>query len=208
MTHFLQIICQTCETCENLITLDPGPEQCDTCAAAERKELLREQQQEAKRHREIERKESIRRNQMKYETESDSSNSDRPLKYTIRKVKNEYAFENDSEMLTIGVSDVDSTEEQEESVSSTTAAATTTNTTTTTGTTTTQCSGGSTAQQADASSKMPTGPPQEWTVEGVIKFIADTDPALAVHAELFRKHVSSSFPLTFRSKLNTVEFVF
>lgn len=189
MTQFLQTICRTCDSCENLITLDPGPEQCETCADFEQKELLREQQQEASRYKEIERKETVRRNQLKYETESDSSNSDRPLKYTIKKVKNEYSFENDSELLTIGVSDVESTDEQEESVSSTTVAANTTNTTTTAGSQS-QSFAGLTAASSDTS-KQPIGPPQEWSVEGVIKFIADTDPALAVHAELFRKHVSA-----------------
>lgn len=192
MTQFLQTVCRTCDSCENLITLDPGPEQCENCAADEQRELLLEQQHQqqtqAKRHKEIERKELLRREHMKYETESDSSNSDRPLKYTIRKIKNEYSFENDSELMTIGVSDVDSTEEQEESVSSTTAAANTTNTTTTTGSVS-QSNAGSTVLSSEAS-RLPIGPPQEWSVEGVIKFIADTDPALAVHAELFRKHVS------------------
>lgn len=194
MTQFLQTICRTCHSCENLITLDPGPEQCEQCSAEEQKDALQEQNVV------INRKEKSRRDQLKttikYETESDSSNSDRPLKYTIKKVKNEYAFEIDNEMMTIGVSDVDSTGEQEENVSSTTAAAITTNTTTTTG------SGSlSNARSATPSSnsltKLPTGPPQEWTVEGVIKFIADTDPALAVHAELFRKHVSICFLLEF-----------
>ncbi|XP_031638342.1 polycomb protein Scm [Contarinia nasturtii] len=186
MTQFLQTVCRTCNSCENLITLDPGPEQCEQCVADEQREALLEQEQAEKRYSEIERREKMRLHQLKrsikYESESDSSNSDRPLKYTIRKIKNEYAFEsdkdNDNELMTIGVSDVDSTEEQEENVSSTTAPAITTTTTTTTGTT----------SLSSTASKLPTGPPQEWSVEGVIKFIADTDPALAVHAELFRKH--------------------
>lgn len=192
MTQFLQTVCRTCNSCENLITLDPGPEQCEKCAADEQREALREQEEEAKRLIEMERREKLRQNQLKksikYESESDSSNSDRPLKYTIRKIKNEYAFEsdkdNDNELMTIGVSDVESTEEQEENVSSTTAPAITTSSTTTTTTTTGTTSLTSTAKI------LPTGPPQEWSVEGVINFIADTDPALAVHAELFRKHVS------------------
>lgn len=36
----------------------------------------------------------------------------------------------------------------------------------------------------------PKGPPTEWSIEDVIQFIAATDPALAIHADLFRKHVS------------------
>lgn len=30
----------------------------------------------------------------------------------------------------------------------------------------------------------------EWTIEDVIMYIAMADPSLAVHADLFRKHVS------------------
>ncbi|XP_055308025.1 polycomb protein Scm-like isoform X2 [Sitodiplosis mosellana] len=203
MTQFLQIICRTCDACENLITLDPGPEQCETCAEEEEREALLEQEEEVKRYKETERKEKGRQNQLKksvkYETESDSSSSDRPLKYTIKKVKNEYTFENDNDLMTIGVSEVESPaeeeeeeeeqeeEEEEENVSSTTAQAITTTTTTTTGSASLSFTGPATPF-TNASSRLPTGPPQEWSVEGVIKFIADTDPALAVHAELFRKH--------------------
>lgn len=215
MTQFLQIICRTCDSCENLITLDPGPEQCDKCAEEEEKEALLEQEEEEeeeeKRYKEEdeddddERPEKVRKSfyqlkkSVKYETESDSSNSDRPLKYTIKKVKNEYKHqkEDDSELMTIGVSDVESAgeqeqeveeEEQEENVSSTTAQAIMTTTTTTTGSASLSFTGPATP--SSNASRLPTGPPQEWSVEGVINFIADTDPALAVHAELFRKHVS------------------
>lgn len=34
----------------------------------------------------------------------------------------------------------------------------------------------------------PKGQPSEWSIEEVIQFIAITDPALAIHADLFRKH--------------------
>ncbi|MPC27843.1 Polycomb protein SCMH1 [Portunus trituberculatus] len=39
-------------------------------------------------------------------------------------------------------------------------------------------------------SPRPRGDPAEWTVEEVISHIAATDPALASHADLFRRHVS------------------
>lgn len=39
-------------------------------------------------------------------------------------------------------------------------------------------------------SPRPRGDPAEWTVEEVITHIAATDPALANHADLFRRHVS------------------
>ena len=203
MTQFLQTICRTCDACENLITLDPGPEQCEKCAEEEERE---EQEEEERRYKETEQKEKMRQNQLKksvkYESESDTSSSDRPLKYTIKKVKNEYTYENDNDLMTIGVSEVESAgeeeqedeaeEEQEENVSSTTAQAITTTTTTTTGSASLSFTGPATPSSNASSPRlsMPTGPPQEWSVEGVIKFIADTDPALAVHAELFRKHVS------------------
>lgn len=35
MTQFLQTLCRTCESCPNLITLEPEPEQCHSCAMAE-----------------------------------------------------------------------------------------------------------------------------------------------------------------------------
>lgn len=31
MAKFLKTICTTCRACQNLITLDPGPEQCNGC---------------------------------------------------------------------------------------------------------------------------------------------------------------------------------
>lgn len=183
MIQFLRTVCRTSDSCENLITLDPGPEQCETCADEEQREALMEQEEEKKRYKDVEHEihRSHLEGSMKYESESDSSNSDRPLKYTIKKVKKEY-----DELMPIGLSDGDSAEEQEENVTSTTAITTTT--TTTTGSTTLSFTGPLTP--FPTASKMPTGPPQEWSVEAVIKFIADTDPALAVHAELFRKHVS------------------
>lgn len=186
MTQFLKVICQTCGSCENLLTLEPGPEQCETCSIEEQKELQLEEQQERKRHDKEKKRHDLLKRTIKYETESDSSNSDRPLKYTIKKVKNEYTFDNDNE-LTIGVSDIESTGDLDENVTSTTVAAITTTTTTTTGNASMSITGAAT--QSTEKSRIPTGPPQEWSVEGVIKFIADTDPALAVHAELFRKHV-------------------
>lgn len=32
MSNFLKTLCSSCKACSNLITLDPGPEQCETCA--------------------------------------------------------------------------------------------------------------------------------------------------------------------------------
>lgn len=40
-----------------------------------------------------------------------------------------------------------------------------------------------------SSSQIPKGPAMEWNIEDVIQYITATDPALAIHAELFRKHV-------------------
>lgn len=39
---------------------------------------------------------------------------------------------------------------------------------------------------------LPKGPANEWTIKEVIQYITATDPALGVHASLFRKHVSTS----------------
>lgn len=38
---------------------------------------------------------------------------------------------------------------------------------------------------------LPKGPANEWTIKEVIQYITATDPALGVHANLFRKHVSN-----------------
>lgn len=38
---------------------------------------------------------------------------------------------------------------------------------------------------------LPKGPANEWTIKEVIQYITATDPALGVHASLFRKHVSN-----------------
>lgn len=41
---------------------------------------------------------------------------------------------------------------------------------------------------ASPSPQLPRGQTSDWTIEDVIRFIAVQDPALAVHADLFRKH--------------------
>lgn len=192
MTQFLQTLCQTCGSCMNLITLDPGPEQCDNCAEEERKELQREREEEEAKKR----REHLKRT-IKMESDSDSSYSDlRPLKFSMRNVKEEFEyFEGTADTVNASVSDIESNasnEDQEGNVSSTTVVAVTTNTTTTTtGSASFSLSGGNGAHSSNSSRQRPsTRPPNEWTVEDVISFISENDPALAVHAELFRKHVS------------------
>lgn len=88
---------------------------------------------------------------------------------------------------------------QEENVSSTTTVAVTTATTTisnvhdrltmTPNATTTTTSSSNQSPHL-ATQKMPEGSPNEWSIEDVIQYISGTDSALAVHADLFRKHVS------------------
>lgn len=95
-----------------------------------------------------------------------------------------------------GVSDIESSAsnfDQEENVSSTVAAI---NTATTLSTSSTMLSFGDNTDlpatlSMDVRATRSTSP-NEWSVEDVIEFIAETDPALSVHAELFRKHVSFS----------------
>lgn len=48
----------------------------------------------------------------------------------------------------------------------------------------------STDQRRSAPPQVPKGPANDWSIEEVIQFITATDPALAVHADLFREHVS------------------
>lgn len=49
-----------------------------------------------------------------------------------------------------------------------------------------------TGQQSQpvTSPQLPKSAASEWTIEEVIQYIAATDPTLAIHADLFRKHVS------------------
>lgn len=44
--------------------------------------------------------------------------------------------------------------------------------------------------QLTSTTSIPRSPTADWTIEEVINFISTTDPTLAVHAELFRRHVS------------------
>lgn len=176
----------------NLITLEPGPEQCDKCAEEERKELQREREAEEAKQRGEHLKRTI-----KMESDSDSSYSDlRPLKFTMQNIKEEFEyFEGTADTVNTSVSDIESNasnEDQEGNVSSTTVLAVTTNTTTTTtGSASFSLSDGNDAHSSNDSRQKPTTrPPNEWTVEDVISFISETDPALAIHADLFRKHVS------------------
>lgn len=37
----------------------------------------------------------------------------------------------------------------------------------------------------------PRKPANEWSIEEVIEYITETDPALAIHADLLRKHVTN-----------------
>lgn len=93
-----------------------------------------------------------------------------------------------------GVSDIDSSASNfgQEDVSSTVAALATT-TTLSVSTTSISSSGNTSTPAAHAPTEKVTRStsPSEWSVEDVIEFIAETDPALSIYAELFRKHVSS-----------------
>lgn len=206
MTQFLQTLCQTCGSCLNLITLDPGPEQCDECAAEEEKEIQREREEEeqAKRIKEIEEKERFCRNQQKQSIKAETDSNDsicsieftKPHNFFEQNVKKEYTFDDDNDVTLAGVSDIESTNsnyDQEENVSSTVAAISTTTTTTTMGNSSISFAG-ITKIQTNTSSETRTksNSPNEWSVEDVINFIAETDPALSVHADLFRKHVRYS----------------
>lgn len=46
--------------------------------------------------------------------------------------------------------------------------------------------------------------PSEWSIDDVVKHICDTDVALAPHAVLFRKHVSSELLLNLMAVCNMV----
>ncbi|GAB0097361.1 Polycomb protein Scm [Sergentomyia squamirostris] len=132
MVEFLETLCSTVKSCPNLITLEPGPENCSNCAPP------------AKRPS---------------ETDTVPPGPTSPKRKRVA--------------------------EQE------TATSTTTNDSpvpsSSTGTSSSPCT--VVNQQSSAGSpQMPTSSPSEWTIEEVIDYIAITDPALATHADLFRKH--------------------
>lgn len=41
MAEFLKTLCTTCRACQNLITLDPGPEQCSECETQNAKRTIK-----------------------------------------------------------------------------------------------------------------------------------------------------------------------
>lgn len=41
MAEFLKTLCTTCRACQNLITLDPGPEQCSDCETTNPKRSMK-----------------------------------------------------------------------------------------------------------------------------------------------------------------------
>lgn len=41
MAEFLKTLCTTCRACQNLITLDPGPEQCTDCETQTTKRAMK-----------------------------------------------------------------------------------------------------------------------------------------------------------------------
>lgn len=47
-------------------------------------------------------------------------------------------------------------------------------------------------QRTQPQTKTPKKPTIEWSIEEVIQYITETDSALAIHADLFRKHVNSN----------------
>lgn len=190
MTQYLETLCRTCECCENLISLEPGPEQCEKCLADEEKQEKLEK--EAQEKTELKQTRLSLKRTMKPEPEGDLLSSNSKLAKRPKKVKQEE--EVDIEDIQDDVSDerndddaIDSNDDgQEGSVSSTTTVPVITTTTTTVSPSDTQTS----SSDAIAKQKTPQGPASEWSIEDVIQYISSTDPALAVHAELFRKHVS------------------
>lgn len=107
---------------------------------------------------------------------------------------NDDAVENeDDDDAFAGVSDIESSASNfgQEDVSSTVAAFATT-TTLSVSTTSISSSGNvsTPAAQPPIGKSTRSTSPSEWSVEDVIEFIAETDSALSIYADLFRKHVS------------------
>lgn len=45
MSDFLETLCTSCQTCPNLITIEPGPDQCEKCASQSLKRAIKTEPQ-------------------------------------------------------------------------------------------------------------------------------------------------------------------
>lgn len=48
MDIFLTTLCKACEACPNLITLEPGPDQCENCKQADEQDVRKANEERAK----------------------------------------------------------------------------------------------------------------------------------------------------------------
>lgn len=258
MSHFLQTLCKTCEACQNLITLEPGPDQCDICQKEEQKQQQLEKEEEEKQIRQrneealkklnelqkiqaeeerkrLEKQKKYEENQRKLEQQQQIQ---KPETRTATKrsmepdtnapkskvCRNSVVKKPESKPVAMDVEDDDTVDKKQglkqkktealslpnqptDKLPMTSATVSLTSSASTAATPSTieqepkaatvATSSSSTpsiqTSQKQSQQQLPKGPPSEWSIEDVIHFIASTDPALAVHAELFRKHVSIVF---------------
>lgn len=95
MSQFLHTICTTCEACSNLITLEPGPDQCDKCLKQEqndieeqeREEQLQKQRQEQQKEKQKqqEKKRLGEKKQRQHDTTFDDDDEDRLMEVERRR---------------------------------------------------------------------------------------------------------------------------
>lgn len=162
MTEFLETLCAACKTCSNYITLEPGPEQCDNCMVHS-PPLKRPIKSEKNIKSEI----------------IDSATP--PKKVSTIITEKETATSTTSNEL---LESIPSSPQQ--SVAATTSSIINTS----------NISNNTSILEEPVAAitntcKIPKTPTTDWSIEDVIQFIAITDPVLAIHADLFRKHVSS-----------------
>lgn len=151
LREFLKTLCTTCHSCQNFITLDPEPDQCDDCVPRAEKRQHRSDHQ-------ISAPISPQRRRISAADSADASPASPPpplLPPTQPVHLNDSAASTSPSLCDWNSTQIADVAEQ---------------------------------QSPPVNLQIPTGPAAEWTIEEVIQYISVTDPALAVHADLFRTH--------------------
>lgn len=231
--EFLKTICEACDACTNLITLEPGPDKCDNCCKQE--QLQNDKKEEIKVETDTERPAQDAKKVLQEEPkqsdikEAKEGALDTKPTYKRRRPSDTETSSPSPSSSSSSTSSTSSNEPlakvQRKSVDgpvSTTSRNSQPQTVTTTSGRLTEARGGAhtfrmndehvdifiipilaisrpsltPTKEKPSPSKptapMPKGPANEWTIEEVIQYITATDPALGIHADLFRKHVSST----------------
>lgn len=180
LKDYLVALCTKCRACRNLITLEPGPDACENCITSNFKRTIKDEPRTSPIHSpkrpslDIQEKPIASSTpavavvpETRQETIVSSKNNVKQLpifcfKYSFFSIKNLGA----PQVATIAPEQNQSQVHQQTPVSSTI------------------------TLQPAVQNNIPILRTTEWSIEDVINFISSTDSSLAVHADLFRRHVS------------------